>query len=123
MVNISYKNRLANKFKPNTLLVFIFLLVQFGFFSFFIKAQSNNPEILLSKVIPLLEVRFDIKFGYDPEVIKPLSLNKKILTAENIHNALQIISAALPLEYNQALDGQILLRKRTEVKEEILVDD
>ena len=76
-------------------------------------AQSNNPEILLTKVLPLLEVRFNIRFGYDPEIIKTLSLNKRILATENIHSALQLISASLPLEYFQALDGQILLRKRT----------
>ncbi|MDP4810343.1 MAG: TonB-dependent receptor, partial [Saprospiraceae bacterium] len=98
--------------------VFIFLFLFLGICSSFVNAQSNNPDILLTKVLPLLEVRFNIRFGYDPEIIKTLSLNKKILATENIHSALQLISASLPLEYFQALDGQILLRKRIVTKVE-----
>ncbi|MEY4046669.1 MAG: hypothetical protein RL284_220, partial [Bacteroidota bacterium] len=98
--------------------IFIFLFLFLGICSSFVNAQSNNPDILLTKVLPLLEVRFNIRFGYDPEIIKTLSLNKKILATENIHSALQLISASLPLEYFQALDGQILLRKRIVTKVE-----
>ena len=102
--------------------MFTILFLLFGNASSFVKAQSNNPEILLTKVLPLLEVRFNIRFGYDPEIIKTLSLNKRILATENIHSALQLISASLPLEYFQALDGQILLRKRTVTKVETPIE-
>ena len=118
MGNILYKNQWLNKFNSHNQWVFTLLFLLFGNASSFVKAQSNNPEILLTKVLPLLEVRFNIRFGYDPEIIKTLSLNKRILATENIHSALQLISASLPLEYFQALDGQILLRKRTVTKVE-----
>jgi hypothetical protein len=96
MGNILYKNQLLNKFIPLNRWVFIILLLLFGNTTSFVNAQSNNPEILLVKVLPLLEVRFNIRFGYDPEIIKTLSLNKRILATENIHSALQLISASLP---------------------------
>ena len=122
MGNILYKNQWLNKFNPHNPWVFTILFLLFGNASSFVKAQSNNPEILLAKVLPLLEVRFNIRFGYDPEIIKTLSLNKRILATENIHSALQLISASLPLEYFQALDGQILLRKRTVTKVETPIE-
>jgi hypothetical protein len=122
MGNILYKNQLLNKFIPHNPWVFILLFLLFGNATSFVNAQSNNPEILLVKVLPLLEVRFNIRFGYDPEIIKTLSLNKRILATENIHSALQLISASLPLEYFQALDGQILLRKRTVTKVETPIE-
>ena len=118
MVNILYKNQMLNRLTSIKTIVFIFSFLFLGICSSFVNAQSNNPEILLTKVLPLLEVRFNIRFGYDPEIIKTLSLNKRILATENIHSALQLISASLPLEYFQALDGQILLRKRTVTKVE-----
>lgn len=118
MVNILYKNQLLNRLTSIKTRIFIFLFLFLGICSSFVNAQSSQPDILLTKVLPLLEVRFNIKFGYDPEMIKTLSLNKKILATENIHSALQLISASLPLEYFQALDGQILLRKRTVTKVE-----
>ena len=122
MGNILYKNQWLNKFNPHNPWVFTILFLLFGNANSFVKAQSNNPEILLTKVLPLLEVRFNIRFGYDPEIIKTLSLNKRILATENIHSALQLISASLPLEYFQALDGQILLRKRTVTKVETPIE-
>ena len=122
MGNILYKNQWLNKFNSHNPWVFTLLFLLFGNASSFVKAQSNNPEILLTKVLPLLEVRFNIRFGYDPEIIKTLSLNKRILATENIHSALQLISASLPLEYFQALDGQILLRKRTVTKVETPIE-
>ena len=122
MGNILYKNQWLNKFNSHNPWVFTLLFLLFGNASSFVKAQSNNPEILLAKVLPLLEVRFNIRFGYDPEIIKTLSLNKRILATENIHSALQLISASLPLEYFQALDGQILLRKRTVTKVETPIE-
>lgn len=122
MGNILYKNQLLNKFIPHNRWGFILLFLLFGNATSFVNAQSNNPEILLVKVLPLLEVRFNIRFGYDPEIIKTLSLNKRILATENIHSALQLISASLPLEYFQALDGQILLRKRTVTKVETPIE-
>ena len=122
MGNILYKNQWLNKFNPHNPWVFTILFLLFGNASSFVKAQSNIPEILLTKVLPLLEVRFNIRFGYDPEIIKTLSLNKRILATENIHSALQLISASLPLEYFQALDGQILLRKRTVTKVETPIE-
>ena len=122
MGNILYKNQWLNKFNSHNPWVFALLFLLFGNASSFVKAQSNNPEILLTKVLPLLEVRFNIRFGYDPEIIKTLSLNKRILATENIHSALQLISASLPLEYFQALDGQILLRKRTLTKVETPIE-
>ncbi|MFN6073692.1 MAG: hypothetical protein ACK489_15620, partial [Bacteroidota bacterium] len=109
---------MLNRLTSIKTIVFIFSFLFLGICSSFVNAQSNNPEILLTKVLPLLEVRFNIRFGYDPEIIKTLSLNKRILATENIHSALQLISASLPLEYFQALDGQILLRKRTVTKVE-----
>ena len=122
MGNILYKNQWLNKFNPHNPWVFTILFLLFGNANSFVKAQSNNPDILLTKVLPLLEVRFNIRFGYDPEIIKTLSLNKRILATENIHSALQLISASLPLEYFQALDGQILLRKRTVTKVETPIE-
>ena len=122
MGNILYKNQWLNKFNSHNPWVFTLLFLIFGNASSFVKAQSNNPDILLTKVLPLLEVRFNIRFGYDPEIIKTLSLNKRILATENIHSALQLISASLPLEYFQALDGQILLRKRTVTKVETPIE-
>jgi hypothetical protein len=113
---------MLNKFIPLKSWGLILLFLLFGNDTSFINAQSNNPEILLAKVLPLLELRFNIRFGYDPEIIKTLSLNKRILATENIHSALQLISASLPLEYFQALDGQILLRKRTVTKVETPID-
>ena len=122
MVNILYKNQMLNRLTSIKTIVFIFSFLFLGICSSFVNAQSNNPEILLTKVLPLLEVRFNIRFGYDPEIIKTLSLNKRILATENIHSALQLISASLPLEYFQALDGQILLRKRTLTKVETPIE-
>jgi hypothetical protein len=116
MENIGFKNQMLNKYKPDLkVLMLLFFLAVVGSSSF-VKGQSNQPEILLEKVLPILEVRFNVKFGYDAALIKTLSLNKKILEAENIHSALQFISAALPLSYFQAIDGQILLRNRVELK-------
>lgn len=109
---------MLNRLTSIKTIVFIFPFLFLGICPSFVNAQSNNPDILLTKVLPLLEVRFNIRFGYDPEIIKTLSLNKKILATENIHSALQLISASLPLEYFQALDGQILLRKRIVTKVE-----
>ncbi len=122
MGNILYKNQWLNRLTSIKTIVFIFSFLFLGICSSFVNAQSNNPEILLTKVLPLLEVRFNISFGYDPEIIKTLSLNKRILATENIHSALQLISASLPLEYFQALDGQILLRKRTVTKVETPIE-
>ena len=122
MGNILYKNQWLNRLTSIKTIVFIFSFLFLGICSSFVNAQSNNPEILLTKVLPLLEVRFNIRFGYDPEIIKTLSLNKRILATENIHSALQLISASLPLEYFQALDGQILLRKRTLTKVETPIE-
>ena len=122
MGNILYKNQWLNRLTSIKTIVFIFSFLFLGICSSFVNAQSNNPEILLTKVLPLLEVRFNIRFGYDPEIIKTLSLNKRILATENIHSALQLISASLPLEYFQALDGQILLRKRTVTKVETPIE-
>lgn len=122
MVNILYKNQMLNRLTSIKTIVYIFSFLFLGICSSFVNAQSNNPEILLTKVLPLLEVRFSIRFGYDPEIIKTLSLNKRILATENIHSALQLISASLPLEYFQALDGQILLRKRTLTKVETPIE-
>jgi hypothetical protein len=113
---------MLNKFIPFKPWGLILLFLLFGNDTSIVNAQSNNPEILLAKVLPLLEVRFNIRFGYDPEIIKTFSLNKKILATENIHSALQLISASLPLEYFQALDGQILLRKRTVTKVETPIE-
>ena len=113
---------MLNRLTSIKTIVFIFSFLFLGICSSFVNAQSNNPEILLTKVLPLLEVRFNIRFGYDPEIIKTLSLNKRILATENIHSALQLISASLPLEYFQALDGQILLRKRTLTKVETPIE-
>ena len=122
MGNILYKNQWLNRLTSIKTIVFIFSFLFLGICSSFLNAQSNNPEILLTKVLPLLEVSFNIRFGYDPEIIKTLSLNKRILATENIHSALQLISASLPLEYFQALDGQILLRKRTVTKVETPIE-
>lgn len=113
MVPTSYKNLMLNKFTPINPLVFIFLFLFRSICPSLVNAQSSQPDILLANVLPLLEARFNVKFGFEPDMIKTLSLNKKIIAAENIHSALQLISASMPLEYFQALDGQILLRKRT----------
>lgn len=121
MENIGYKNQMLNKCKSCKRIIVLFLLMV-GVRISFVKAQSNNPLILLEKVLPLLEVRFNVTFGYDAELVKTLSLNKKILAAENIQSALHIISAELPLSYFQAIDGQILLRKRMEPIVETPVD-
>lgn len=105
---------MLNKFTPINPLVFVFLFLFRSICPSVVNAQSSQPDILLANVLPLLEARFNVKFGFEPDMIKTLSLNKKIVAAKNIHSALQLISASLPLEYFQALDGQILLRKRPE---------
>lgn len=111
MENILYKNRSLNSFSQIIILIGFFFLLFLGV-NPIINAQSNHPDILLSEVLPLLEVRFNKKFGYDPDFVKPLRLDKKILGAKNIENALQIISSSLPVEYFQSLNGQILIRKK-----------
>ena len=70
---------MLNKFIPFKPWGLILLFLLFGNDTSIVNAQSNNPEILLAKVLPLLEFRFNIRFGYDPEIIKTFSLNKKIL--------------------------------------------
>ena len=54
---------MLNKFIPFKPWGLILLFLLFGNDTSIVNAQSNNPEILLAKVLPLLEVRFNIRFG------------------------------------------------------------
>jgi len=89
-----------------------------------LSGQQATQALPLSQIIPTLETRFEVRFGYDPQAIHGFRLPGTILKAGNLQMALDQISSALPLEVYRP-DGQAVLlrpRVRSTVSEESTKD-